>query len=185
MFAGITEKQLTKVLDEAKNTPLSGDDLQRICPGKVILVRDLPKYKNIDELLGDELSCYLLYEINEPNVGHWCCLSRHGNIVEFFDPYSGKPDSQLEYIDDDFASVTGQDQRRLTHMLIDCEYDVAYNEFGFQRFDNKTKNCGRWVGMRCLLKDMPLGDFNQLFLENYEDGGSDYIATLVTLGMVK
>lgn len=176
----MSEKQLAKLVGKAKNTPLSGEDLQKICPGKVVLIRDLDKYKDIDELLGSQLSCYLLYEL-EDNVGHWCCLSRCGNLVEMFDPYSGLPDSQLSYIDPDYAAKTGQDRKLLTKMLINCDYDVSYNEFGFQIFDADTKTCGRWVGMRCLLKNMPLGNFNELFLENYEKGGADFIATLLTM----
>lgn len=177
-------EKIEKTLEKQMKKPLSGNDLQKIARAPIVLIRDLVKYKSIDELLGNGGGVYLLYE-QKDNVGHWCCLTKtitpNGSMtVEFFDPYSGMPDSQLEYIDDDYADKTGQSDRRLTRLLIDCPYDISYNEFGFQRFDDDVSTCGRWVGLRMLLKDMPLEDFNKLFLEHYEPGDSDYIATLLT-----
>lgn len=166
-------------LDIIKGIPLSGNDLQKIAPGKVILIRDLGLYSSIDEMIHPHDCCYLLYEFKD-RVGHWCCLTRRGGLIEFFDPY-GKPiDSQIEFIPGAFAKATGQDRKLLTQLLIDCPYDISYNEFSFQRWDKETKNCGRWCGMRCLLKLMTLEQFNTLFLEDYEKGGSDYIVSLLT-----
>jgi hypothetical protein len=173
------EEEVLKLLDKLKNQPLTGGQLQKICPGNIVLIRDLHLYKDIDDLLGPDLHVYLLYE-SEPHSGHWCALTRNDNLVEFFDPYGEKPDDQLKYIPPNFAKKTKQDQKLLSHLLVDCKYDISYNEFSFQRFDKDTSTCGRWSAMRCLLKKMPLEDFNYLFLTDYENGGSDYIISLLT-----
>lgn len=186
-------QELKKVIDKIKNTPLSGDDLQMICPAPIILIRDLPKIaeaakvRNIDPItamLGKGKCCYLLYEWKN-HVGHWCALTLSGNILEFFDPYGKTIDSQIEFIPPKFAAETGQDKKLLTRLMIDCPYELSYNEFGFQAWKKNIKNCGLWSGFRCLLKDMPLEQFNTLFLENYDKGASDDLiafAAAVLLG---
>lgn len=175
----MAEELLESKLNKIKNTPLSGDDLMKICPAPIIRVSQLNKYNSIGDMLGMYNYCYLLYEV-KPHVGHWCALVLNGNLLEFFDPY-GKPiDSQLEFIPEQFAHSSGQDKKILTQLMIESPYELSYNEFSFQRWDKNTKDCGRWCAMRCLLAKMPLEDFNHLFLDGYESGGSDYIISLLT-----
>ena len=181
-------RDLKKELDKHKNIPLSGHDVMELVKGQanVVLVRDLPKYNSIDELLEIGGMCYLLYEV-EDDMGHWCCVLRtiddHDNsIIEFFDTYGCPPDSQLDFIPTDYAESSGQNKKILTQLLLD-EMDnntpIHYNEFGFQKLDKNTKDCGRWCGLRGLLKNISLSDFSHLFMDMY----ADELATLATLNL--
>lgn len=164
------QKVIEDFIEKEKAQPLSDDDVLALVKGRanVIRVLDLNKYSTIDELLYPYDQCILLYE-SKLHYGHWCCLTRYGNSLEFFDSYGGFPDSQLDYIDQDFARASGQDQKLLTQMLIDCDYVLSYNDHVFQKMDPKVATCGKWVAVRCLLKELPLELFKDLFFGKYSD----------------
>lgn len=177
--------KLRKRLDKLKGIALSDTDVQQITGGKVVLVRNLPKYMNIDQLLDDNGVCYLLYEMKD-HSGHWCCLIKtkiNGEpAIEFFDSYGGKPDTQLDWIDPTFAKSTGQDRRILTQFLVDSDYPISYNQYPFQELDKDIASCGRWCAIRGRLKDLPLEDFSKLFIDLYSHSASHPSASAIEVG---
>ena len=177
------QKIMDYINDEVAE-PLSDDDVLALVKGKANVIRnmDLDKYQSIDEMLYPYDACFLLYE-SKPHYGHWCCLTKHGNELEFFDSYgssskqgSGFPDSQLNYIDEDFLLASGQNNRYLTELLLKCDYDMSYNDHPFQKSGSKIATCGRWASIRILLKDLKLADFKNLLL----GPDSDKLAAILT-----
>jgi hypothetical protein len=90
---------------------------------------------------------FLLIE-DKKNSGHWCCVNKLGNIIEFFDSYGGKPDSQLNYVPDNVKVQLGEDEKRLTQLLREAGYKVNYNPFKYQEVDGDIQTCGRHCCLR-------------------------------------
>ncbi len=173
-------KKLREIISEYKDVPLSDSQMLELVKGKanVVVYPNMHKYKDINELIDPYSACFILYE-TKPNFGHWCCITLHNTELEFFDSYSGFPDSQLEYIPQEFKDQSYQNYPYLLRLMSDkstCQYKLSYNEFPFQKLDNSTKDCGRWCVLRVLLKELSLKDFKKLFFGVY----SDDFATLLT-----
>lgn len=144
--------------------PLSGDDIIRALNGKVkvIYYTDLDKYRNLEEVLYPYGQTVILYQVND-NFGHWTCVFKYPdkNIVEFFDPYSGKPDSEL-----DFAKASGDDP-----LLLKLLYDwaqrtggkVVYSDRDIQRLARNINTCGRHCVFRLRNKHLPIDTYLNCF----------------------
>lgn len=194
--------ELREVLDQYKQIPLSDTDMRDLMGEHVdvVLIRDLNKFSSIEQLMGRKECVFLLYE-SKPHYGHWVGLlqtyeddliskksksksqprvSERKPILSFFDPYGMPPDAQLEWIPPEFAIESGQAERKLSKLLLkyceDHDVDIEYNEFPFQELSEGVSTCGRWVALRCKLRDLSLNDFKHLFLSMY----SDDIATILT-----
>lgn len=168
---------IRKVIDKYKDIALSDSELSQLMHGQANIVRyrDIKNYKTVQQLLEPYNVCFILYEWKE-HYGHWCVLIRHDNLIEFFDPYSGFPDSEIHQIPEPFRTESGQDEKALSKLLIKYTGELSYNEYQFQKLDQNVKDCGRWCVIRGLLKDLPLEDFKKLFLNVYGDD----IATILT-----
>jgi hypothetical protein len=169
----------TKTLNEHKSIPLSDLDVMRLVQNKakVLTYGDLANFDTLDEVLEPYGSIFLLYEA-KPNFGHWCCVFKmEDNTIEFFDPYGGFPDTQLDYIPEYFRKVSGQYYPHLSALLYESPYNLTYNEHKFQKHGPNINTCGRWCALRMALKDLTLKQFSKLFKTKY----SDYLATLLTL----
>lgn len=173
----MSAKKVRKILDKYKDIPLSDADVRRLVGDKanVITYSQLRGYNTIDQVLGPYKCCFLLYEWRK-GYGHWTLLTRHKNLIEFFNPYGGKPDDELDNVNPELREELGEDHPYLCDLLRKCNYDLSYNEFQFQKLDQGVKSCGRWTVIRALLKDMDLYDFQKLFYDLYADD----IVTVIT-----
>jgi hypothetical protein len=91
--------------------------------------------------------------LSEPHYGHWVCLYKNGNTINFFDSYGGYPDEQLKYIPDNFKLISNQEYPHLLKLLYKSkDYDVEYNYKKLQ--GNGTTTCGRWVGLYLAVCDL-------------------------------
>lgn len=179
-------RDIMKMLDEHKAIPLSNFDIERLVEGKasIVLYRNIHKAGQIEELFQGQNACVILYE-SSPRNGHWVCLTiRHRAAnkkpeLEFFDPYGGFPDTQLQHIPKEFAKESFQDVPYLTTLLYDADdrFALSYNEFQFQELKSGISDCGRWVSVRILLKDLTLKQFKSLFFTVY----SDDLVTFLTM----
>jgi hypothetical protein len=181
-------QELLQNIELYKNIPLTDSDIKRglyECnqDTNVVLYSQMCTYNSIDELIKPYNSCLILYE-EKPNTGHWCCLTLHDNLLEYFDPYgsdkkmeySGQPDSSLKFIPEPFRQESNQDVPYLSLLMLKCPYKLSYNEYQFQELDKYVKTCGRWCLLRICLKDLTLEQFRDLFFGN----NSDNIATVCT-----
>lgn len=169
--------QIKGLIDEYKSYPLSDSDLLHLMQQKANLVTytELKNYKSIDHLLGPYDVVFVLF-LWEPHYGHWTCLTKHENLIEFFDPYGQFPDSYLKDIPEPWRTQSGQDKPVLSRLMKESPYNLSYNEFSFQKEGEEISSCGRWSVLRGLLKDLTLEQFKDLFLNRYGDD----IATILT-----
>lgn len=142
---------------------LSDGQLLNLIDGKakLVLYPDLVKYDNIDEVLGNHGACILLFEAR-PNYGHWTCIHRTGDNVEFFNPYGGYPDDSLQYIPMHFRKISNQYEPYLSKLMYDSPYQLSYNEHKFQKHGKDIKTCGRHCALRLIYRNLSLPEYTEM-----------------------
>lgn len=162
---------------------LDSNEVLKICnnKAKMIIYEDLKNFKNIDELLYPDDSAIILYEYirnNNESIGHYICINRlPSGEIEHFDSLLFKPDRELNMVPKNVRKKTRQNYSYLAKMLYDSGYPVSYNHYKLQQ--NDTSTCGRWAGLRCLLKKLTLDEFANLFLNRKHD--PDILVTALTM----
>ena len=167
-----------------KSYSLSNDDLSDIlydlhgghCP-----IIKYPELENIEHVL-DILENYgfviILFMNGSLNYGHWICLTvspnsnkknkTNGNkklpCLNFYDSYGIKPDSQKDYVDDNFLELSDQMKDYLTQLLLTLSkyYNIEYNEKKLQEKKKGVNTCGRHCIIRIINKDLPLDKFQKV-----------------------
>jgi hypothetical protein len=171
------------MLSKLKDTPLSNFDIMSKLNNKcnIVLYPDIHNYRTVDELFGGFDGCVILFE-SQPKYGHWVCITKHGNSVEFFNSYGGYPDDSLKKIDKQFAKESKQDYPYLTKLLLNSRYDLFYNEFPFQKKCSKIKTCGRHCIVRILEKHLDIYDYKDKLDKLCQEYDCDYddIVTILT-----
>lgn len=133
---------------------LSNFEIQKIVPNAIILTyKELAKYSKLPHK-----DIVLLYE-NKPDYGHWTCIISRDNNVEFFDPYSYKPDDELAFVPEGYKEQLGEGQPTLTKLLYNDGREVEYNNHKFQAMDPNIVSCGYWTIMRLLNKHLTCDEF--------------------------
>jgi hypothetical protein len=113
---------------------------------KLLKYCELENINNIDELLPDNRDYRIILTESQKNSGHWCCITKQNNVYTWFDPYSGKPDSELKFIPAIMNKMLGQDKRHLSRILktIKEPNQIFYNETRYQKLQDGINTCGRW-----------------------------------------
>lgn len=160
------KKKVNEELQEIIEDPLDDAEIKHYLPNeKILKYSELAKYNSINQLLPNEKdSCILLYE-ESPNVGHWVSVLKYpkgkNGTIEFFDPYGGKPDSQLNWLPKQQATQLGQGRKLLSPLFDNCSQKVIYNPVAYQKSGPEINNCGRHCVYRilCMHKGMDLDQY--------------------------
>lgn len=176
-------KKIEKDIEKAiKKYPLGDDDIKFYLPdAKIITYSDLKKYKSIDELLPNNKSyAIILYEY-EKNKGHWTCIMKYCDTIEFFDSLAdcGAPDSELKWNSAETNKKLGYNKPYLTNLLKKSNYDVIYNKLKLQKENKKDiiNTCGRHCVFRILNmrdKNMDLLAYLKFLNDVKNETGDDY-----------
>jgi len=135
----------------------------------IILYKDLKNYKNIEELLPTNNSFKIFLIEDKPNSGHWVCLLRYGDNIEFFDSYGEGIDEEFKYIPKFIKNMLNQNKKYLTYLLANApkKYKIIYNKIPYQELNDGVSTCGKWCILRILLlktMNYDLYEFNE-FME--------------------
>jgi hypothetical protein len=146
--------------------PISGIDLLgyfRSPKPNLLVYSDIKKYRNIHQLLGKRGACIILYRTSD-RTGHWCCIYRNKEGLNFFDSYGFVPDDQLGFIPNHLQKALGQDFMYLTKMMLDSKLRVQYNEYQLQDYDDhRIATCGRWCVVRLEYPSVSVERFKDIF----------------------
>jgi hypothetical protein len=158
---------------------LSNKDIERLCPNvNIVSYPDLYQFDTLDDLLGKEGACVILYKTSE-NYGHWCCIIKiNPNLVEFFDPYGIFIDDEFDFMSYATRIEVGQTVPYVSQLLYNCPYKLSFNEYKFQQQKKNVNTCGRWTALRVIYKKLPLNEFKKMFISKKYD--PDFISTLMT-----
>jgi hypothetical protein len=155
--------------DRIKMEPLDDSQLRQLCGDdmKIVLNGDLHKYNDILELLPKDVDAFILL-YGPSDDGHWCLVSRQGDILEYFNSYGGHYggiDMCCEWYNKmPEHELKGGGTPYLSQLLEKDKdkYEILYNQYPFQ--DMKHRNistCGRWCTLRwkAIQDGIGLGEF--------------------------
>ncbi len=220
------------VIEKAEELSYSDKDISRLLNDEVVILKypELSDLKDIDELFkkslqkpknnGFEVDCACILYMSKQNYGHWTSLIRTIYFdkkepeklcvsYEVFDPYGIFPDTELNYIPDQFRKESGQDYPHLSYLLFQKlseakqenatsiggegtgsgislvpSIEVIYNKHRLQNESTGMKDintCGRWCSYRCFLakSGISLEDFILMFIG--QKNTPDYLISALTL----
>lgn len=168
------QDEMTEILVEE---PLSNDEITKYLPGaKIMRYSNIKKYDNIDSLLNKPVDYAILLYEDKPNKGHWVCVLKYNDMIEYFDSYGGKVDNPLSWnTEDDNLSL---DQRPyLSNLFNKTDKEVIYNPIKYQDDSEDVNTCGRHCVFRILNlleKDRSLGDYYEIMKEIKKETKSSY-----------
>lgn len=122
----------------------------------ILAYPELEQKRDIDECFDRKGRCIVLYLRDSPTSGHWCCLIRRPNAIEFFDPYGEAPEEQKEGLSQSRLEALDMEQPLLTALLKKKGLPVYYNTHPFQKLRNDIATCGRHCVVRLAYKDLPI-----------------------------
>ena len=101
----------------------------------IVKYSDLDDYQSIDDLLPDKMDFIILLVENQMNSGHWTCLLKYNNIIEFFNSYGDKPGVELSFVGKSKNDELEQYEPYLNKLLDKAllkGYQVIYNKSKLQ-----------------------------------------------------
>lgn len=133
---------------------------------------------SLHDIWGPDRATIVLYE-TEDAYGHWCAMFEVSpTMLEFFDSYGGKPDSQLSMVPANYRQKSGQDYPYLSDLIKRSGYkNVIYNDQKLQKSGPGTSTCGRWSALRVCCRNVPLKTFQRWF-HNQRLPGDSYVTAL-------
>lgn len=186
---------MDKLIQIEKTRSFTDEDVKRLCDNKVKIVTytELYNYGTIEELLSP-YGCVILLYLTRENYGHWVFVQRlrgQSDTLEHFDSYGYAIDDELFMVPDsqrseqEFKDRSGQSRPYLTELIQKSPSikHVIYNRQKLQSSERTSagsvNTCGRWCGMRCVLRDTPLEVFQKLFIGQQLEP-DDYV-TLISM----
>lgn len=156
-------------------------------PGKVIKYNELAEYSNINELLPNDKDFRIILVESQYNQGHWTCVLKYGNIIEWFNSYGTKPEHDFKFIPNFTKHLLGQGGNLLTKLLKTKRPDqkIYYNKKKLQKIVDGVNTCGRHVVARILamLVGYELDDYIRKVEDKQEETGKP--ADLLVIDWIK
>lgn len=132
--------------DDDITTPSTDGDLRQATHNKVKIIDydGLAKYKDIDQLLPNPKSSFILLYEDSPNSGHWTACGRDVNDdYWFFCSYGSDVDEPLSWTPKSTRVQLGAGQKHLSRIFNDRK--VLFNSTPFQNENSDEAVCGDFV----------------------------------------
>ena len=175
-------------IEKLKEYALSDGDIEDLL-GKDIFICVYPylnEVEHIDQIFDDKGRCMLLFNTINDSAGHWVCMHKKKDRIDFFDPYGLKPDEPMKWLTEQKRDDLDMETRRLTQLLKSSGYKVYYNTFEFQS-DKQSNTCGRWCATRLLKLNLNLDQFYKFindYKNKYELGTLENAVTYLTYEII-
>lgn len=166
-------------IDDKIGISLSDGEILDWIDGKanVLTYSNLENFDDIDDVLGPHNALILLYQTTDPSYGHWVCLFKNGDEINFFDPLGIFPDKEIDLIPKKMRKVFYDDDKHLTRLLYNYGGKIVYNEVPLQKNIDGVNTCGRHVACRLIFRDIPQDDYIS-FMKKFDD--PDHLVTYLT-----
>jgi hypothetical protein len=139
-------------------TSLTDGDIKKYFPDiQTLKYSDLKNYSNIDELLPNDRDFKIILIEQDNNLGHWVCVMKYGDTIEYFNPYGLRVDNDKKWVGRVKNVMLGQSQDVLSEMMEASPYKCIYSKKRFQKLKADINTCGRWVILRIIcMKDLSM-----------------------------
>ena len=163
--------------EEILEYPLSDSDIKKILPGlNVISYPELNDMTHIDQAFDRDGRCMILYLTEDEHTGHWVCMIKKGNNIEYFDPYGGyKPDGESKWLSKDKLEELDQDYPTLTKLIRDSKYNLRSNPYKFQKDKNDIATCGRHCVSRLYFRKLSLEQYKKQ-IDDFGTSPDEYVS---------
>lgn len=174
-----------EIIRKYKNASLTNYNIFNLLDKKIRILTypELARYTDINKILAPN-DCFVLLYMTNYNYGHWCCVMKHDDRIEFFDPYGDAlPDDEFKFVPYHFRKISKQIFPHLTYLLYKSNMPIEYNNYKYQKRGRDIKTCGRHCTFRLLNKDLKLDEYNELMKHLKQKLRMDYdeIVTLFTI----
>jgi hypothetical protein len=177
---------LKSFIKNAESISLSDSDILTALDGKCSLMayEDLEHYSDIESVLGEHGACVILYQTSSDTNGHWISLFKHPtkqDTLIFFDSYGFPIDSELKLSKFNLRVHNGEVVPHLTHLIEQSTYKVESNNFKYQSNRQNDNECGRYVIVRLLFRDLDIKQFHHFLSNGFEGLTYGDTVTLLTI----
>jgi len=118
---------------------------------KILKYSQLVNYCDIKQLIPSNNDYRILLIETKYNYGHWVCVLRYGNTIEFFNSYGYSPSYDLDIINQDTNNMLGQSQKWLNNIFDNSpNFNIIYNKLKFQEKVNGVNTCGKHIIFRII-----------------------------------
>lgn len=143
------------ILNRIKS-PLTNGNIETYFPQiNTLKYNELKNYSNIEELLPNDRDFQIILIESDNNLGHWVCISRYDDTIEYFNPYGTRVDNDKKWIGKLKNMLLGQCEDILSKMMEKSKFKCVYSKTKFQKIGENIQTCGRWCVLRIIcMKDM-------------------------------
>lgn len=189
----LINKEKSRLLTNTDIARIVGYPINVVPYHKIPSIADVRQYNSIDKLFGRYPCVVILYEQDELNTGHYCCLlkmnsGKQSGMIEFFDSYgvslAGEPDEQeLKFNELQENKKIIQDGNTILDLLKNSKYNYYANPWKLQSEHYKVATCGRWVASRIRFHQStsPAGSSLVNFIKLFDVSDPDKLITSITL----
>jgi len=171
----IIEKMVMDDYAKQLKKSLSDSDIRRVLgqATPILTYPELKNYSTMEQLLPKDKSFVVLLIETKQNSGHWICIMRYGNIIEYFDSYGYKPDNEFNLISKATQALLGEKKHYMTELIKTIPKDIKFmwNKTRLQEMNDNVDDCGRWVCFR--IEMMRFGYTLSEFIEFIQNAEKD------------
>jgi hypothetical protein len=154
----------------------SDGDIERwLGQNSIIKYSDLADYETINDLLPNDKDFKVILIESSANQGHWVCVMKYNNVIEYFNSYGSKPEYDFKFISTMIKHLLGQGGNLLTKLLKTKTKNqkIYYNKKKFQKINDSVNTCGKWCVARILAMKLgfELDDFINKVQSKKEETG--------------
>jgi hypothetical protein len=158
---------------------LSDQDFARYgMRNKIVKYSTLKDYPTINDLLPEPFDFRIVLIESKPNSGHWTCILKYKNIIEWFNSYGTATGYDFNFIPTQMRQMLGQGRDDLLELLRrkNPDQQLYYNKKRLQSNNDGINTCGRWVIARCLagMCGFELDDFIKKCEDKKKETGKPY-----------
>jgi len=143
MLKDLSKEEIEKI----KLTAMGDDDINYYLPNTPIkLFRELKQYhNNINNMLPNNGSSIIILMEFSKMRGHWICITKNDNTINYFDSYGYKPEGIFDYFDDKTNKELDQDDEQYILKMLNNKHNnlkTFWNDVPYQKDDPKIATCG-------------------------------------------
>ena len=177
------------------NTQLDGQQMIKLTKCPIIKYPQFNDMTHIDEAFTKNnhedtssgplcLAVIIYFEIEDVNSGHWCCMIKNNNQIEFFDPYGLKQDDEFNYMTMHKRKELNEQFKPLSKLLQQSGYKIIHNPYKIQKFEFpymgqtiRPQTCGRHSVLRLINRKLTLEQhILDTYIKNHKLGNDDIIS---------
>ena len=155
-------EQLKNALTKLKEYSLSDTDIKKVT-NNILTYPYLNNVEHIDEIF-DNNGVAILLILSSQNVGHWICVLKYDDTIEWYDGYAFKPNEVFEKLEIpvDVMNELNEDPNKFLNLVDKSGYKFVYNKKRRQSLKQGVNTCGDFALCRSIFRGLNLKQYNEM-----------------------